>query len=88
MEMLDVIPRVHPEDEWIYHFIQRCYQGQNIFETWYVPNYQWADNICEFYWTLPNVLAEMIIWLVENKPLSQQDLKPLYELMRSISDNK
>ena len=70
MEMLDVIPRVHPEDEWIYNFIQRCYQGQNVFQTWYVPNYHRADNICEFYWTLPDALAEMILWLVENKHLS------------------
>lgn len=68
MEMLDVIP-YHIQFDWMganVHFTKRG-DGE------YISYYSWKSSYYKGKNTLPNALAEMIIWLYENKHLTFQN---------------
>lgn len=67
MEMSDVIPNsIRIEDR---NFIFTIRKFEDIYSLWYE---NWKNVILKLHseWTLPNALADMVIWLVENKYLT------------------
>ena len=66
MEMLDVIP---PELQlsWYLFWIKKL---PNEFEYEYYVEYAAEFNSYPFEWTLPNALAEMVLWLHSNSHIT------------------
>ena len=64
MEMLDVIPWWIETEDWVCNLVLR---KERWWENWYYDK-NWSAMI--FNDTLPNTLAKMILWLVEDKYLT------------------
>lgn len=73
MEMLDEMPsdiQVWSEDEFDTYDLSIFKLEEKTFCIRYSLSEYVDEYIEEFNWTLPNALAEMILWLVENKYLT------------------
>jgi len=65
MEMLDVIPKRIKEDEKIYR-LEIAENGMWFYVKYIEHSMNPGKSLWHHNWTIPNALAEMILWLHEN----------------------